>query len=292
MTCAPLRSRLRAILADPLVHFAMIGAALFAIYAALGADHGPESTRITVDGALVERLADRHALVWQRRPTPDELRGLIAAHVRDEIFYREGVAAGLLDDDEVIRRRVRQKLEVLAEESGEDVVADEAALQAYLAANAARYGAPARVSFEQVFFDAGRRGDAAALAAARAVLQQTQSDSATPKGDSALLPRRADRRTPAEIDAEFGAGFAKALATAPQGRWHGPVSSPFGAHLVRVTARDPARVPRLDDVRQAVTQDWESQRRQRALEAWYRNARKAYEITYDPAVPPALRSAR
>jgi hypothetical protein len=292
MTSTPFLARLRAILAEPLLHFAMIGAGLFVLYAVLGGDDGPESTRITIDRALVERLADRHALVWQRRPTPDELRGLIAAHVRDEIFYREGVAAGLQDDDEIIRRRVRQKLEVLAEESGEDLAADEAALQAYLAANAARYGAPARVSFEQIFFDAGQRGEAVALATARAALSQTQSDQATPKGDSALLPRRVDRRTITEIDAEFGAGFTKALATAPQGRWHGPVSSPFGAHLVRVTEREPAWVPRLDDIRQAVTQDWESQRRRRALEAWYRNARKAYEITYDPTLPPALRSAR
>lgn len=292
MTSTPLLARLRAILAEPLLHFAMIGAGLFVLYAVLGGDDGPQSNRITVDRALADRLADRHALVWQRRPTPEELRGLIAAHVRDEIFYREGVAAGLQDDDEIIRRRVRQKLEVLAEESGGNAAADEAALQAFLTTNAARYSTAARVSFEQVFFDADKRGDAAALADARVALQQARSDGAAPEGDSALLPRRVDSRTPTEIDAEFGAGFAKALATAPQGQWHGPVSSPFGAHLVRVTAREPVRMPRLDEIRQAVMQDWESQRRQRALEAWYRNARKAYEITYDPALPPALRSGR
>ena len=47
---------------------------------------------------------------------PTELDHLIESYVHDEILYREGVALGLDRDDIVVKRRVRQKIEVMAEE--------------------------------------------------------------------------------------------------------------------------------------------------------------------------------
>jgi hypothetical protein len=50
------------------------------------------------------------------RRSAQELQGLIEDYIRDEVFYREGRAAGLDRDDALIRRRVRQKMEFLAED--------------------------------------------------------------------------------------------------------------------------------------------------------------------------------
>ncbi|MGL6044646.1 MAG: peptidyl-prolyl cis-trans isomerase [Sandaracinobacteroides sp.] len=270
----------------------LIGLALFLLYEARGGSPGPDSNRIEVKTELVESLATRHALLWQRDPTSEELRALVDAHVRDEIFYREGVAAGLQNDDEIIRRRVRQKLEVLAEESGDDADGDEAALQAFLEANAARYATAPRSTFEQVFFDPERRTAAPAERAARETLRRLQTGDAAPPGDSSLLSRRAQKRSPEQIEAEFGTAFARALEQLPTGSWHGPLVSPYGLHLVRVTSRDPARVPPLAAVRTGVEREWEAERRRRALEVYYRSVRKTYQISYDRGVAPEIRSAQ
>ena len=56
---------------------------------------------------------------WQRPPTAQELAGLIEDYIREEVLYREAVAMGLDRDDIIVRRRLRQKLEFLTEETAE-----------------------------------------------------------------------------------------------------------------------------------------------------------------------------
>ena len=53
---------------------------------------------------------------WQRPPTEEDVRGSIEEFVRDEIYYREAVAARLDRDDGAIRQRMRQKMEFILED--------------------------------------------------------------------------------------------------------------------------------------------------------------------------------
>jgi peptidyl-prolyl cis-trans isomerase C len=278
----------RRILAEPLFHFVLIGLVLFLVHDAMGGDSGPESTRIVVDAELVDSLAQRHMLLWQRAPSEEEMAGLIEAHIREEIFYREGIAAGLDGDDEIIRRRVRQKLEVLAEETGDMPADQENEIKRFFGANSARYAEPARLSFEQIFFDSTRRGRGAAEQGARDALRKLRAPStggSVSPGDPSLLPNQAEQRRPAEIAAEFSAEFARALEALPLDDWDGPIASPYGFHLVRVVSRMPGKVPPLVEVREAVERDWESQRRRDALEAYYRKVRANYDIVMDETLP-------
>ena len=89
------------------------------------------------------------ASIW-RPPTEQELQGLVEDYIRDEIFYREGRAAGLDRDDFVIRRRVRQKMEFLAEDMAAAEPSDEQ-LAAYLASNPERFRTEDRLTFHHVF---------------------------------------------------------------------------------------------------------------------------------------------
>src|SRR4030095_2253656 len=109
--------------------------------------------RIVISEALVDQLAREYEVRWTRKASDRELDALVEARVRDEIIYREGMALGLDRDDELIRRRVRQKFEVIAEEETARSLPSDADLKAYLTANPDRYMAPAKISFEQIFFD-------------------------------------------------------------------------------------------------------------------------------------------
>jgi hypothetical protein len=102
------------LLREPLLHFLVLGAALFGLFSMVDKNNSEAPAKIIVSTSRVTTLADGFARTWRRPPTEQELQGLVEDYIRDEIFYREGRAAGLDRDDFVIRRRVRQKMEFLA----------------------------------------------------------------------------------------------------------------------------------------------------------------------------------
>ena len=229
----------RRILREPLLHFLLLGLALFAYYWRVAPDDDGKR-RIVVTQADVDLLATQFQGTWNRPPGPVELNGLVDSYVRDEILYREGVALGLDRDDAVIKRRVRQKLDVLFEES----VArsrDRRRPAGLPRCEPRNLPQPAVVSFDQIYFgsDAVRRSD---------------SSRHVPPLRVVRIPRRSARRPcclharrlPLDLVArDFGEKFAEQLATAPVGEWSGPVASGFGTHLVRVSAIEPAQLPTL-----------------------------------------------
>lgn len=274
--------QVRRILREPLLHFLLLGLALFAYYGRVAPDDDGKR-RIVVTQADVDLLATQFQGTWNRPPSPVELHGLVDSYVRDEILYREGVALGLDRDDAVIKRRVRQKLDVLFEESVAQNPATDADLQAYLDANPAAFRKPAVVSFDQIFFGS----DAVTpqrLEQARAALARG-ADPGT-LGQATLLPSHQDAMPLDLIARDFGEKFAAQLAKTPVGEWSGPVTSGFGTHLVRVSAIEPAQLPTLADVRDVVAREWENERRKQAHADALARLREQYQVEIQAALPP------
>lgn len=272
---------MRRLLAEPLVHFLGIGLLLFLVYALVApADTGGD--RIVVSRAMIADLVAQHEQAVGRPPTGNELRQLIDARVADEMVYREGVALGLDRDDAVIKRRVRQKYELIAEEAASAAPTD-AELEAYFEANRARFTAPPLVSFRQVVVPP-EVGDAA-IAARVAAMKAALEDGALPEsvGRATLLPSSSKDMALDRVAAEFGGGFAGALAGLPEGRWEGPVLSTYGVHLVRIDARTAAVLPPLAEVRPLVQREWENERRIRARDERLQALRERYEVVIEEA---------
>jgi len=236
-------SRGAAVLREPLVHFLVVGALVFFGF---GNATAPGDRRIVIDAPRIARLAGQFAQAFRRQPSDAELAALISDDVKDEVYYREGLRLGLDRDDEVVRRRMRQKLSVLVD-GAEDIAApDDATLQRWLAAHLERFAGEAHYSFEQRYVGDG--DSEKALAALRAGQDY--------QGTTFPLPARLADTGANEVDTLFGNGFAVALDRAPLGQWIGPVASGFGSHIVRVTSRTLARPPQLAAIRQQVDNDW------------------------------------
>ena len=281
---------MKALLREPLLHFLAIGLVLFAAYGRV-APPDTAGRRIVVDEAVAQSLARQYRARWNRDPGEADMAGLVEAWIRDELAWREGTALGLGQDDPVIKRRVRQKLEVLLEEQAAAAAPGDAELAAYLAAHPERFRAPARVGFEQVLFDGAGPGPAndKAIAAARAALAKGVDPSGL--GRAGLLPARVVDAPLPQVAREFGQAFATRLETLEIGEWR-RVPSSLGEHLVRVRARSPGAVPPLDAVRVAVERDWENDRRTRSLEAGYARIRAGYEIVVDPTLRTTVAAGR
>ena len=214
---------------------------------------------------------------------------MLELYVRDEILYREGVKLGLERDDLVVKRRVRQKIELIAEEEASTQAPTDADLSAYLAANQGRFVQPAILTFEQVFLGQSRSGPGVVRAVA--VTHQALQNGRDPAtlGTPTLLPSRMTHTAADLIARDFGDSFAAALETMPIGEWAGPIDSSFGAHYVRVSDRTSAVVPQLDAVREQVAREWESERRQRARTDSYARMREDYEVSSEATMPKEQR---
>lgn len=265
------------LLREPLLHFLLIGAALFAAYGWMhpGSD---ARYRIVVTPAQVESIATQFQGTWQRPPTQAELRGLVDSWVRDEILYREGEALGLQRDDPVVKRRVRQMYEVMSEESLVQQAPGDADLAAYLAAHPDKFRQAGRVSYDQVLVvPSGSAEDAsrAVEAAKRALASGSDPERV---GHPTMLPAAGKDVGLDALALDFGGDFAASLQTVPLGAWTGPVKSGYGIHVVRVTERTDGALPPLGAVRDAVAREWESSRRTEAREAQLKELRRRYRI--------------
>lgn len=275
---------MKSLLREPLVHFLLLGAGLFALWSVLG-EPSSRNDRVVVTEGHVARLIEGFSRTWQRPPTQPELSGLIEDHIKEEILYREALEMGLDRDDTIIRRRLRQKMEFLTEDlAAQNDPADEE-LEAYLAEHAERFRIEGPLNLAQVYVSIDQRGEKA-VDDAKALLARLNRDPEA-NGDIALLgdrlplPSEFESTTRTEFSRMFGQVFAEGLSQLPVGRWSGPVESGFGLHLVLVRSRSEDRMPALAEVREAVTRDWRVRVREETNDEMFRLLREKYRVVVE-----------
>jgi len=269
------------LLREPLIHFLILGAALFVVFGLTSETDPAVERRIVVTASQVDQLASRFSRTWLRDPTPRELEGLVTDYIRNEIFYRESLAMGLAQDDPYVRSRLTLKLEVLLDDLSTAAEPAEEELARFLEQQPDRFIEPARLSFRQVYVNPDRHAEAAAEAVRLLEALRAGADPGA-LGDVSLLAGEFEDAGRDRIERDFGNDFAEALAGLEPGRWTGPVASPFGLHLVLLTDYRPARRPPLAEVREAVLAEWRDQRRRESREQAYERLRERYEIILEP----------
>ena len=283
----------RRLLREPLLHFAAIGALLFAVYEATRPD-GPARDRVVdVDRHELNRLAAQWEAQWRRPPSTDELARLAEARVQEELLYREAVAMGLDRGDAVVRRRLGQKLTIAWADLAALEVPEESALTAYYDAHVDRYRDPAELTFSHRFFSRDRRGEGAEAAAATAVARllagEAVEDDAFHGAKMLTLPN------PQRLVGDFGTTFRDgvlAAAEAGGGDWFGPVRSAYGWHAVRIHTYSTPRQKPFDEVRDQVHLDWQRGQIERDRERRLDALRDGYDVRVAPLESVATPSSR
>lgn len=271
------------ILKEPFFHFLALGVFIFAAYAWLG--DGDDAGQIVVTRGQQDNLVSTFRQTWQRPPTAEEFQGLLEDYIRQEIAYREASAMELDRNDIVIRRRLRQKLELLTEDLASMTPPTTEEITAFYEVHKEDYRADPRYSFQQLYFSADHRNEKAREDALGALVQlEAGGSEAETAADVISLPRAMRDATRREVAATFGTGFADALAALPKDSWAGPVESGFGQHLVRMAGHTESQILPLVEVWQTVRNDLLAERRQQAVEDLYDNLADNYRITVEPFV--------
>ena len=277
-------------LREPLVHFLLLGAALFAISRAVkpATDRTAPSREIVLTLDDLRQLQIGFASQWQRPPNGQEMVGLIENRIKEEVLYREALAMGLDKDDTIVKRRMAQKMEFLAEDvsGAHEPTAEE--LRAWFARNRAMFTQPARVTFRHLYFSPDRRGKSAWSDAGKALAKLKGKPAswtgAAALGDPFMFQDYLADRTPDQIAKDFGPAFAKALFVQKPGEWAGPIESGYGWHLVFLESLTPERASSFEEVEPDVKTAWLASRKAEAWEKAYKAMRAKYELVL-PAPP-------
>jgi len=272
---------------QPLVHFVVLGALLAAVLHWSADDRVREDKNtVRITATDVARLDAGWRSRWNRPPTPKELDGLIKAQVREEVLYREAVAMGLDRNEPVIRRVLGQKLETIAKNLIElSLAPTDQDLEQYFAEHAEQYRPAPLITFTHVFVDPDRRGDQT-LQDADAMLAELQSrerptEDAEDFGDPFMLQRYYPAKDEQRIASLFGHGFARSVFELPTGRWHGPVLSGYGTHLVYVDTLAEFPIPPLAEIRDRVTQDWVDENRRKITDRYFEDLLAQYDVVIE-----------
>jgi len=274
--------RFRRWLRDPLFHFMLVGVALFGIYRVLNPSvEGPDASGQI---ALTQDDLRQMTVAWmaqgRQAPTPVQVASLVEAKVREEILYREALALGLDRDDTIVKRRLAQKMEFLAEDAAALREPTRPELEVWFQEHSGAFASTPRVSFTHVYFSADRHGEGAREVAVKALgtISAGSRQSAARLGDPFMFQDFYGDRSPNQLAGVFGPAFAKALLELKPGTWQGPIASGYGWHLVFVDTITPARVPAFEEVEADVRAEWTAEWRTRSKQAAFETMRARYTV--------------
>lgn len=272
----------RTVLREPLLHFVLAGFGLFLLYDYVSNRDVIDDDQIVVTSGQIEHLTTLFVKTWQRAPTQEELDGLVDNFVLEEVLYREAMSIGLDQDDTIIRRRLRQKMEFLVEDFSSAEPSDDE-LQKFLDDDPERFRTDDRITFEHVYLVDGSPEEAGALLVK---LRRGESVDAAMSGVAVMLPLGFTDVTETIVASQFGESFTQKLFLLEPGDWTGPVESPFGLHLIRITQITKGDVPALAEIRNEVRREWRTDLRRQARETFFNQLKAKYTITIEDFEAP------
>ena len=281
---------LKRFLREPLLHFLVLGALLFALYGYFNRGRGgvEQSKQIVLSLDDLREMDVYFESQWHRQPTPQEFAAMVEDKVREDVLYREALAMGLDKDDTIVKRRMAQKMQFLAEDVAAAHEPTSAQLKDWFDKNEGKFALPSRYSFRHVYFSPDQRGknarDDAAKALTQLAGQPADSKLASSTGDRFMFQEYYGDSTPEAIAKEFGPPFAVAIEKLKPGSWQGPVESGYGWHLVYVTTVVPGRIPAFEEIEPDVKTAWLGDQKKQAWEKAYAEMRAKYSVLL-PAPP-------
>jgi hypothetical protein len=270
-------------LREPLLHFLAVGALLFGVDTwrnGSSEESDPQQIVITEDDLLQISVALR-VTELPPRGSP-QFKRLIETKVREEVLYREALAMGLDRDDTIVKRRMAQKMDFLAEDLSalRQPTAEE--LRQWFDEHPQDFEAPPRITFRHIFFAFDEHGEGARRAAQQALshitVDSNTEDNPENLGDPFMFQDYYPDRTLSQVSSVFGSGFSRALFDTAASTWAGPVESGFGWHLVYIDSLTPARLPEFEEVESEVRTAWTVNQREEFKQVAYAAMRAKYVV--------------
>lgn len=243
---------------EPLVHFIILGALLFAGHNLWQGHIANSDSTITISTEEMERQSLIFIGENRRKPTDDDLKALLFSYVEEEALVREAERMGLGENDTIIRRRLAQKMRFLIENVDEPALPDEIELETYFKTNIENFIRPEKREFSHIYLSPEVHGDKLEIEA-QTLIQKTQTTDWRSLGDPFIMKRKFGPLSRVEVSRLFGPEFANSIFQASGENWQGPVESAFGLHLMRIDSISDSVIPKFEDVKDDVKMLWQEE---------------------------------
>ena len=265
---------MKKLIREPLVHFLILGLGLFILYALVSPEE--RNNRIVIDQYDLNEIITKWNMQWQRDPTPEELKGLLDQYIKDEIFYREALAMNLDHNDEIIRRRLAQKMRFLTQDIATSSDPSDELLQQYLRENQEKYQIEKILSFEHRYFSRDKRADP------RQDALNALNGTDEILGDAISIRKEFMNFPLSRLRADLGAKFVQQIDTMETNSvWQGPVESGYGFHLIKILKVIQARPLTLDEARERIINDYQYDRLNSFNDDLFETLLEQYEVVID-----------
>ena len=272
---------MKQIIKEPFFHFIVIGFGLFLLYGLI--NNNTESTdTITIDDNDISAFIAKWESQWKRDPNESELLGLINQNLHQEIYYREALKMNLDQNDEIIKRRLFQKMKFFASDLASLNKVDDNELRIYYKENAEKYMTTTSYSLYQIIFTSDNRNNP--QRAAENILKKFPNanfEAMKNKGDKLPIPYLMENLTEDELRSQLGVEFKEQIQSVEINKWVGPIASGYGKHLIYITKKEAPQLPKLESVKRKVTGDYEYDNQQKLEESIYLELKKNYIIELD-----------
>ena len=263
---------------EPFIHFLILGFLIFAVYFWINRNQ-VDNNQILIDQSEYEHLKNLWSIQWKKEPEKTDIQALLDRYIRQEVFYREALALNLDHNDEIIKKRLSQKMEAVATDLNTltQPPTDEQ-LKKYLSQHAALFKQPSSYAIKQIVFPTGESGSSKKL---NSLLVQLKQGGSIPENDLNRLgiPSEWSLTPVTDLDNAFGGGFAQALDQLPLHQWVGPVSSGFGEHLVFIEHKENTQLPAFDDIRDDVEREYKYQTELETQDRVYKELLAKYKVS-------------
>jgi hypothetical protein len=262
-------------LRTPVINFFLLGLVVFGLKAWFEKPQTDSSgdRRIEISSADIDWYLTLFRKRMGREPALEELQGHVNQLVRERVLSAEARRLGLNENDDVIRRRLAQKMDYLFRDSAAGIEPSDEVLERFLSENSERYELPGSTTFLQVFFSPELHGEEKARQLAEDFVQ-TQSG----PGDPTILPEKQEKVSPVQVRGIFGDEFSRRISGLGPGKWSGPLRSSYGFHAVLIEEQIPPVRPSVNDLRERLTMDWLSGEQARAAAENYGELRGRYQV--------------
>ncbi|GAB2884603.1 peptidylprolyl isomerase [Microbulbifer echini] len=285
---------------DPLIHFLIIALLLFVgaeLIEKKGDGSDQEHIILLNKDNLIEYIQYQKKTfnpIYSRRYwqnlTDIERANLIADYIQEEILYREAINLGLQENDQIIRRRLIQKLEYVTEGFFEDININEDNLEAYFRLHQEKYRIDASITFTHVFFDHKIHSKIKLKETAKRTLDHLLKKSeafekSSLYGDRFVFHRNYVERTPQLVASHFGDAFAKWAFQLPLNTWSGPFESPYGLHLVLAISNKSSRLPNFREAAPLVRADYRHEKMEEKKRRKIEELMNRYQVVWSSPMP-------
>jgi hypothetical protein len=269
---------IKQLIKEPFVHFLVLGSLIFAVYFWINRNQVDEN-HIVIDQPEYEHLKNLWSMQWKKEPDKSDIQALVDRYIRQEVFYREALALKLDQNDEIVKKRLSQKMEAVASDLGAlTQPPTEPQLKKYYAEHPELFKQPTAYTFRQIVFPVGEEGASQKVSATLKQLQQGGSISDS-QLDRLGVPSQWSTTSVNDLENAFGGGFAQALDKLPVQQWVGPVSSGFGQHLVFIEKKESTQLPPFEDIKAQVEQEYKYQTELETQERIYKELLAKYQVS-------------